>query len=66
MPIATVQFSNLKYLDKRDINTKKFTSGYIFLLAGEAISWKSMKQSTITMSIEFVACLETTTDALWL
>ena len=37
----------------------KSTLGYIFMLAGGAISWKSVKQSLIassTMYAEFVAC----------
>jgi len=45
------------------VDTKKSTSGYIFNLAGGAISWKSSKQSVIassTMQAEFVACYEAT------
>ncbi|XP_040990897.1 secreted RxLR effector protein 161-like [Juglans microcarpa x Juglans regia] len=37
----------------------KSTSGYIFILAGGAISWKSVKQILVassTMQAEFVAC----------
>ena len=33
-----------------DINTRKSTSGYAFILANAAITWKSRKQSTITLS----------------
>ena len=42
---------------------RKFTSGYIFTLAGGAISWKSSKQTVTTSSIMyavFVACYEAT------
>ena len=38
---------------------RKSTPGYIFTLAGEAISWKSSKQTVNTSSTiyaEFVAC----------
>ena len=38
---------------------RKSTSGHIFMLAGGAISWKSVKQSLIafsTMYAEFIAC----------
>ncbi|CAN6851531.1 unnamed protein product [Brassica oleracea var. botrytis] len=47
----------------------KSTFGYLFLLAGGAISWKNGKQSVIatsTMEAEFVACFEATIHALWL
>ena len=47
----------------------KSTSGYIFTLAGGAISWKSSKQTVITSStmyIESVACYETTWQVNWL
>ena len=39
---------------------RKSTSGYIFTLAGGAISWKSSKQTVTTSSTmyaEFVVCL---------
>ena len=42
------------------VDTRKSTFGYVYLLAGGAISWKSAKQSVIaasTMEAEFVACL---------
>ncbi|XP_047257553.1 secreted RxLR effector protein 161-like [Capsicum annuum] len=51
------------------VDTKKSTFGYLFLLAGGAISWKSAKQSVIaisTMEAEFVACFEATIQANWL
>ncbi|KAA8517879.1 hypothetical protein F0562_015332 [Nyssa sinensis] len=43
------------------VDSRKSTSGYIFMMAGEAISWKSAKQSltaTSTMEAKFVACFE--------
>ena len=51
------------------MDTKKSTFGYVYLLAGGAISWKSAKQSLIvasTMEAEFVACFEATVQANWL
>ncbi|XP_047258451.1 secreted RxLR effector protein 161-like [Capsicum annuum] len=45
------------------VDTKKSTFGYLFILYGGAISWKSAKQSVIAASIieaEFVACFEAT------
>jgi len=47
----------------------KSTSGYVFMMAGGSISWKSVKQSlttTSTMQAEYVACYEATLHAIWL
>ncbi|XP_057948284.1 secreted RxLR effector protein 161-like [Malania oleifera] len=51
------------------VDTRKSTFGYVYLLAGGAISWKGAKQSIIatsTMEAEFVACFEATIQANWL
>lgn len=51
------------------VDSRKSTFGYVFLLSGGAISWKSAKQSVIatsTMEAEFVACFEASIHALWL
>ena len=51
------------------VDIRKSTSGYIFLLFGGAISWRSTKQKLVassTMEAKFVACYEATTQALWL
>jgi hypothetical protein len=48
---------------------RKSTSGYVFTLAGGAISWKSSKQTVTTSSTmyaEFVACYEATGQMNWL
>ena len=47
----------------------KSTSGYVFMLAEGAISWKSVKQTltaSSTMQAEYVACYEATLQAVWL
>ena len=44
-----------------DLNDRKSTSGYVFTLAGAAISWKSKKQSFVSLSstkAEYIACSE--------
>ncbi|XP_030969988.1 secreted RxLR effector protein 161-like [Quercus lobata] len=49
------------------VDSRKSTFGYLFMLAGGAISWKSSKQTvttTSTMEAEFVACFETTVHGL--
>ncbi|KAM6560616.1 hypothetical protein CsatA_029855 [Cannabis sativa] len=51
------------------VDDLKSTSGYIFTLAGAAISWKSVEQTLITSSTmyaEFVACYGASLQALWL
>ena len=51
------------------VDSRKSTSGYIFTLAGGAISWKSSKQTitaSSTMQAEFIACFEATGQAIWL
>ncbi|KAM1015922.1 hypothetical protein ACFX2A_046661 [Malus domestica] len=52
-----------------DIDDRKSTGGYIFMLNGGAVSWKSAKQTVIatsTMEAEFVACFEGMKQAVWL
>ena len=51
------------------VDSMKSTSGYIFMLAGGAISWRSAKQSMIassTMAAEFIACFEASNHGIWL
>jgi hypothetical protein len=48
---------------------RKPTSGYVFTLAGEVISWKSSKQTittSSTMYAKFVACYKATGQVNWL
>ena len=51
------------------VDSRKSTSGYIFMMAGGAISWRSAKQTltaTSTMEAEFVSCFEATSHGVWL
>nr|KYP45353.1 Copia protein [Cajanus cajan] len=48
---------------------QKSTSGLVFMMVGEAISWKSVKQTLIatsTIETKYVACYEATCQAVWL
>ena len=48
---------------------RKSMSGYVFTLAGGAISWKSSKQTVTTSSTmyaKFVVCYEATGQVNWL
>jgi len=50
-------------------DSKRSTSGYIFMLAGGVVSWKSAKQTLVafsTMVTTFVACYEASNHGIWL
>ena len=52
-----------------DIESKKSTSGYVFTLGGGAVSWRSVKQSSIadsTMEVEYIAASEAAKETVWL
>ncbi|RVW17794.1 Retrovirus-related Pol polyprotein from transposon TNT 1-94 [Vitis vinifera] len=51
------------------IDDKKSTTGYIFMMVGGAVSWKSVKQTlttSSTMEVEYVACYEACCQAMWM
>ena len=52
-----------------DTQDRKSTGGYVFLVAGGAVSWRSKKQPMVALSTtesEYIACSETTREAIWL
>ena len=52
-----------------DVGDRKSTSGYVFLLGGAAISWKSSKQTCMALSTaeaEYVALSAAAQEAVWL
>ena len=51
------------------LDSLRSTSGYIFMLAGGAVSWRSAKQTlttSSTMAAEFVTCYEASNHGIWL
>jgi hypothetical protein len=63
--LQIVGYSNSNYAG----DDRKSTSGYVFTLAGGAISWKSLKQTITTLFtiyVEFVAFYEATGQVNWL
>ena len=52
-----------------DLESRKSISGYVFNFGGGAISWRSVKQSSIvesTMEAEYIVAYEATKEAVWL
>ena len=49
-------------------DTRRSTSGFVFLLGGAAVSWCSRKQKSVSLSsceAEYVAACEATREAVW-
>lgn len=52
-----------------DLNDKKSTSGFVFLLAGGVVSWASKKQLVVTLSTteaEYIAATSCACQYIWL
>ncbi|GKG17675.1 hypothetical protein Tco_0362632 [Tanacetum coccineum] len=52
-----------------DRDDTKSQTGYVFILNGGAVDWKSFKQSTTAMSAidsEYIAALEVAMEAVWI
>ena len=51
------------------VDYRKSTSKYIFIMAGGAVSWRSVKLTLIatsTMEAKFISCFEATSQGAWL
>ena len=51
------------------MNDRKSTSGYLFMINGAAISWKSRKQTCVALStaeFEYVALVGATQEVTWI
>lgn len=62
-----IEFSDADWAG--DVNERKSTSGYLFMLSGAAISWKSRKQTCVALSTaeaEYVALAAATQEAVWI
>ena len=66
-PVVLEGYSDANWIS--EVKNSKSTSGYVFTLAGAAISWKSLKQTVIarsTMESEFIALDKCGEEAEWL
>jgi hypothetical protein len=65
--LEIVGYADADYAGDRD--DRKSTFGYVFTLAGGAISWRSSKQDLVAtpmMYVEFIACNEALGQVMWL
>jgi hypothetical protein len=66
-PPALEEYSDSNWIS--DVDETKATSGYVFMLAGAMVSWRSCKQNVLTKSTteaELVALDTTTNEVEWL
>ena len=66
-PILTEGFSDANWAGCR--NSRKPTSGFVFLIAGRAVSWRSKKQTcvaTSTCQAEFIALCLAAKESIWI
>lgn len=52
-----------------DLNDRKSTSGYVFMMSGAAISWNSKKQTCVALSTaeaEYIALSKASQESIWL
>ena len=65
--LEIIRFSDSNFAGCQD--SRKSTSGYIYMLVGGAISWHSVKQTIVsssTMDAMFVAYYEASNQGIWL
>ncbi|KAH9679437.1 hypothetical protein KPL71_026134 [Citrus sinensis] len=65
--LEIIGYSDSDFVGCQD--NRRSTSGYTYMLAGGAISWRSVKQTLVassTMAAEFVACYEASNQGIWL
>ena len=66
-PSVLEGFSDANWIS--DLDEMKSTSGYVFILSGSVVSWKSAKQTCVTRSTmvtEFIALEKASSEVEWL
>lgn len=62
-----IGYSDASYAD--DLDTRRSTSAFVFVMFGGAVSWMSKRQPTVaasTTEAEYIAAAQATREALWL
>ena len=62
-----VVFTDSDYVG--DLEDRKSTSGYVFMLSSGAVSWSSRKQPVVSLStteVEFIAATSCACQAIWM
>ena len=62
-----IGYSDASYAD--DLDTRRSTSAFVFIMFGGAVSWMSKRQPTVaasTTEAEYIAAAQATREALWL
>lgn len=65
--LIPIGYTDSDYMSDKD--SRKSTSGYVFMLGGGAISWRSIKQECTadsTSEAEYVTACETAKETVWL
>ena len=63
---TVIGFSNADWAD--DVNDRKSTSSYLFIMNGAPISWKTKQQTCVaflTAEAEYIALVIATQEATW-
>lgn len=58
-----------KLIYSGDLDKRPSTTGYVFTIAGGALSWRSMLETPVTFSTteaEYMALIEAVKEAIWL
>lgn len=65
--LSVTSYTNSDF--QADKDERKSTSGYVYVMGGGAISWRSVKQHCLadsTTKAEYIAACETTKEGVWL
>ncbi|XP_038896672.1 secreted RxLR effector protein 161-like [Benincasa hispida] len=69
---VTLEYLVTDYSDSNyvgDVDSKRSMTGYVFTMGGSVVSWKSILQPTVTLSIievEYMVLIEATKEEIWL
>jgi len=65
--VKLLTFTDSGYVS--DLDDRRSTSGYVFMIGSEAVSWYSRKQPVVTLSttkVEYIAAILCACQCIWL